>query len=120
MEPNHIQTIVRAFKNSLPEVFSNREEVPKTLIFAKDDSHADDIIQAVREEFAEGNDFCTKVTYKAKEDPKTILADFRNSYNPRIAVTVDMIVTGTDTKSLECLIVMRDVLPPVPSHAIGK
>ncbi|MCP4388480.1 MAG: restriction endonuclease subunit R, partial [Gammaproteobacteria bacterium] len=74
----------------------------------KTDSHADDIIQIVREEFGEGNDFCRKVTYREK-DPKKILTDFRNAYNPRIAVTVDMIATGTDVKPLECLIFMRNV-----------
>jgi type I restriction enzyme R subunit len=83
--------------------------VPKTLIFAKTDSHADDIIQMVREEFAEGNEFCKKVTYKIEEDPKSVLAQFRNEYYPRIAVTVDMIATGTDVKPLECLLFMRDV-----------
>ena len=83
--------------------------MPKTLIFAKTDSHADDIIQAVREEFGEGNAFCKKLTYKIKEDPKSVLADFRNAYYPRIAVTVDMIATGTDVKPLECLLFMRDV-----------
>ena len=30
-------------------MFPGRQEVPKTLIFAKTDSHADDIIQAVRD-----------------------------------------------------------------------
>ena len=74
-------------------------EVPKTLIFAKTDSHADDIIQIVREEFGEGNSFCKKVTYKTVEDPKSILTQFRNDYYPRIAVTVDMIATGTDVKT---------------------
>ena len=83
--------------------------MPKTLIFAKTDSHADDIIQTVREEFGEGNDFCKKITYQSDEDPKSVLAQFRNDYNPRIAVTVDMIATGTDVKPLECLLFMRDV-----------
>ena len=63
----------------------------------------------MREEFAEGNEFCKKVTYKTEEDPKSVLAQFRNDYYPRIAVTVDMIATGTDVKPLECLIFMRDV-----------
>ena len=93
----------------LTEIFPKRQHVPKTLIFAKTDSHADDIIQIVREEFAEGNKFCKKVTYKADENPKSILASFRNDYYPRIAVTVDMIATGTDVKPLECLLFMRDV-----------
>jgi type I restriction enzyme R subunit len=83
--------------------------VPKTLVFAKTDSHADDIIKIIREEFDEGNDFCKKVTYKIEEDPKSVLNRFRNAYYPRIAVTVDMIATGTDVKPLEVLLFMRDV-----------
>jgi type I restriction enzyme, R subunit len=109
VNPDQIRTVVRTFKDKLPEIFPGRKEVPKTLIFAKTDSHADDIIQTVREEFGEGNDFCKKVTYQSKEDPKSVLAQFRNDYNPRIAVTVDMIATGTDVKPLECLLFMRDV-----------
>jgi type I restriction enzyme, R subunit len=109
VNPSQIRNIIKAFRDKLPEMFPGREEVPKTLIFAKTDSHADDIIQIVREEFAEGNAFCKKVTYKAEEDPKSVLASFRNDYHPRIAVTVDMIATGTDVKPLECLVFMRDV-----------
>jgi type I restriction enzyme R subunit len=106
---SQIRKVIKTFKEKLPEIFPGREEIPKTLIFAKTDSHADDIINVVREEFGEGNDFCKKITYQAKEDPKSVLADFRNAYNPRIAVTVDMIATGTDVKPLECLLFMRDV-----------
>jgi len=84
-------------------------EVPKTLIFAKTDSHAEDIIEIVREEFAEENKFCKKITYKSAEDPKTVLSQFLNDYYPRTAVTVDMIATGTDIKPLEVLVFMRDV-----------
>ncbi|MEN6348258.1 MAG: type I restriction-modification enzyme R subunit C-terminal domain-containing protein [Syntrophomonas sp.] len=109
VNPSQIRAIIRTFKERLPEIFPDRKEVPKTLIFAKDDSHADDIIQIVREEFGEGNQFCKKVTYKADEDPKSVLAQFRNDYYPRVAVTVDMIATGTDVRPLECLIFMRDV-----------
>ncbi len=109
VNPDQIRTIVRTFRNKLPEIFPGRDEVPKTLVFAKTDSHADDVIQTVREEFAEGNEFCKKVTYKVEEDPKSVLAQFRNDYYPRIAVTVDMIATGTDVKPLECLLFMRDV-----------
>jgi type I restriction enzyme R subunit len=110
VNPNQIRAIIRTFKEQLPEMFPHRSEVPKTLIFAKTDSHADDIIQIVREEFAEGNDFCKKITYNNRdEDPKSVLSQFRNAYNPRIAVTVDMIATGTDVRPLECLIFMRDV-----------
>ncbi len=107
--PDQIRTVIRTFKEQLPDIFPGRNEVPKTLIFAKTDSHADDIIQTVRKEFGEGNEFCKKITYQSSEDPKSVLAQFRNDYNPRIAVTVDMIATGTDVKPLECLLFMRDV-----------
>ena len=110
VNPDQIRTVIRTFRDQLPEIFPGRDdEVPKTLVFAKTDSHADDIIQTVREEFDEGNEFCKKVTYKTEEDPKSVLAQFRNDYYPRIAVTVDMIATGTDVKPLECLLFMRDV-----------
>ena len=109
VNPSQIRTVVRAFRDSLPAMFPGRREVPKTLVFAKTDSHADDIIAVVREEFGAGNAFCKKVTYQAKEDPKSVLAQFRNDYYPRIAVTVDMIATGTDVRPLECLLFMRDV-----------
>lgn len=116
VNPSQIRNIIREYKRALKvEIFPNRfdenddYEVPKTLIFAKTDSHADDIINIVREEFDEGNDFCKKVTYKIEEDPKSVLNRFRNSYFPRIAVTVDMIATGTDVKPLEVLLFMRDV-----------
>ena len=109
VNPDQIRTVVRTYYDKLPEIFPGRKEVPKTLIFAKTDSHADDIIQTAREEFGEGNEFCKKVTYKSEEDPKSVLAQFRNDYYPRIAVTVDMIATGTDVRPLECLLFMRDV-----------
>lgn len=116
VNPNQIRLIIKTFKEHLPEIFPDRLtdkgefEIPKTLIFAKTDSHADDIINIVREEFGEGNSFCKKITYRNKdEDPKSVLAQFRNDYFPRVAVTVDMIATGTDVKPLECLLFMRDV-----------
>lgn len=123
VNPDQIRTVIRTFKDALPSIFPGRKEVPKTLIFAKTDSHADDIIQIVREEFGQSNQFCKKVTYRVAkdktdadgniiekgEDPKSVLAQFRNDYYPRIAVTVDMIATGTDVKPLECLLFMRDV-----------
>ena len=109
VNPSQIRTVIRSFKENLfTTLFPHRKEVPKTLIFAKTDSHADDIIQIVREEFGEGNDFCKKITYSA-DKPESVLSAFRNDYYPRIAVTVDMIATGTDVKSIECLIFMRDV-----------
>jgi type I restriction enzyme, R subunit len=108
--PDQIRTVIRTFKDRLfTEIFPGRSTVPKTLIFAKDDSHAEDIVGIVREEFGKGNDFAQKITYRTTDgDPDKLLAAFRNSPNPRIVVTVDMIATGTDVKPLECLLFMRD------------
>jgi type I restriction enzyme R subunit len=133
---SQIRTVLQQFRDKvLPDAFRGRAEVPKTLIFAKDDSHADDIVRLVREVFHEGNDFCQKITYRTgftkmtnkvkNEDgteseitewvktssltPDEILANFRNSFYPRIAVTVDMISTGTDVKPIECVFFLRNV-----------
>lgn len=109
--PDQIRTVVMTFRDRLyTEIFPGRKEVPKTLVFAKDDSHAEDIVNIIREEFATSNEFCKKITYRTTgEKPEELLQSFRNSYYPRIAVTVDMISTGTDIKPLECLIFMRNV-----------
>ncbi len=125
---DQIRTVVRTYRDRLfTEIFPGRTEVPKTLIFAMDDSHADDIVKIVREEFGRGNDFCEKITYRTGTarivDPETkavtykstgvqpehLLSAFRNSFNPRIVVTVDMIATGTDVKPLEVVMFMRSV-----------
>lgn len=133
---SQIRTVLQQFRDKvLPDAFPGRVEVPKTLIFAKDDSHADDIVRLAREVFAQGNDFCQKITYRtgftkvvitvnnddgttaevtdwvktASLTPDEILANFRNSFFPRIAVTVDMISTGTDVKPIECVFFLRNV-----------
>ena len=108
---DQIRTVLQTFRDKLfSEIFPGRTDVPKTLIFAKDDSHADDIVRICREVFDKGNDFCKKITYKTTgESPKDLIQKFRNSYNPRIAVTVDMIATGTDVKPLEVVFFMRSV-----------
>jgi type I restriction enzyme R subunit len=133
---DQIRIIHQTFRDKLfTEIFPGRTEVPKTLIFAKDDSHAEDIVTTVRDVFGKGNDFAQKITYKAgtvrtvekvkTEDgtereqarwvnksgikPEDLISSFRNSYNPRIAVTVDMIATGTDIKPLEIVFFMRAV-----------
>jgi type I restriction enzyme R subunit len=110
---DQIRTILRTFRERLfTEIFPGRTEVPKTLIFAKSDAHADDIVDLVREEFGKGNEFAAKITYRSAAQgnkPEDVLASFRNSYFPRIAVTVDMIATGTDVKPLECVFFMRSV-----------
>lgn len=133
---SQIRTVLQQFRDKvLPDAFPGRNEVPKTLIFAKDDSHADDIVRMAREVFAEGNDFCQKITYRtgftkvtkkvrnadgtesevtvwektSNLTPEEILSNFRNSFYPRVAVTVDMISTGTDVKPIECVFFMRNV-----------
>lgn len=133
---SQIRTVVREFRDKvLPEAFPGRREPPKTLIYAKDDSHAEDIVRIVREEFGEDNDFCRKITYRtgftrivstvrnqdgsereevewkrtSQMSPEEILTNFRTSFFPRIAVTVDMIATGTDVKPIECVFFMRNI-----------
>jgi type I restriction enzyme, R subunit len=109
VNPSQIRQVIQAMKAAVEtKIFPARKETPKTLIFAKTDSHADDIINIVREVYGQGNAFCRKVTYTEK-DAEGVLASFRIDYNPRIAVTVDMIATGTDVKPLEVLLFMRDV-----------
>jgi type I restriction enzyme, R subunit len=106
---NQIRTVLETFRDRLfTEIFPDRRVVPKTLIFAKDDNHAEEIVTQVMQVFGKGNDFAAKITYNAK-DPKKLLQDFRNSPTLRIAVTVDMIATGTDVKAIECVFFMRDV-----------
>lgn len=108
---DQIRLIVQTFRDKvLKETFPDRIEVPKTLIFAKDDSHAEDIVKIVREEFAKGNEFCQKITYKVTgAKPADLIQAFRNSFNPRVVVTVDLIATGTDIKPVEIVMFMRSV-----------
>ena len=106
---SQIRLVLETYRDKLfTEIFPGRQTVPKTLIFAKDDNHAEEIVQTVREVFGKGNDFATKITYSVK-DSKGSLKAFRTSPAMRIAVTVDMIATGTDVKPLECVMFMRDV-----------
>jgi len=109
--PDQIRTIVRTFRDKLhTEIFPGRTEVPKTIVFAKDDNHAEKIVEILREEFGKGNDFAQKITYRTTgEKPENLISAFRNSYFPRIAVTVDMIATGTDIKPVEIVMFMRSV-----------
>jgi type I restriction enzyme R subunit len=113
VNPNQIRAVLQAYKDRVfTELFPERsgQWLPKTLIFAKDDNHAEEIVHAVREVFGEGNDFAKKITYRnTGEDPKELIKAFRVDPMPRVAVTVDMIATGTDIKPVEVLIFMRDV-----------
>ena len=108
---DQIRTVLRTFRDRLfTEIFPGRREVPKTIIFAKDDSHADDIVRIARDEFGRGNEFIQKITYRTTgKKPQDLIAEFRTGYHPRIAVTVDMIATGTDIKPVEIVMFMRSV-----------
>jgi type I restriction enzyme R subunit len=119
---DQIRTVIREFRDKLfTEIFPGRTEIPKTLIFAKNDNHAEDVLEIIREEFGIGNEQAVKITYRpekglgdvkrvsASHKPDDVIQRFRNSYQPRIAVTVDMIATGTDIKPLECVVFMRSV-----------
>lgn len=106
---DQIRTVLETFRDRLfTDIFPGRRTVPKTLIFAKDDNHAEEIVKQVREVFGKGNDFAAKITYNAR-NAKEQLQALRTSPSLRIAVTVDMIATGTDVKPLECVFFMRDV-----------
>ena len=111
--PDHIRTVLQCYKDTIfTELFPEREHtwIPKTLIFAKDDNHAEEIVRIAREVFNKGNDFCKKITYNVSGvKTKDLIAEFRTSPDFRIAVTVDMIATGTDIKPLEVVMFMRDV-----------
>ena len=109
--PDQIRTVVRTIRDRWKtEMFPQRQELPKTLVFAKDDNHAEAIVQILREEFGRGNEFAQKITYRSTGDtPENLIRAFRSSYYPRIAVTVDMIATGTDIKPVEIVVFMRSV-----------
>ena len=109
--PNQIRTVLEIYRDTVfAELFPGRSTVPKTVIFAKDDNHAENIVGIAREVFGKGNDFAQKITYRVKDaDPEQLIKEFRINANPRIAVTVDMIATGTDVKPIEVLIFLRDV-----------
>ncbi|RAK68087.1 DEAD/DEAH box helicase family protein [Hymenobacter edaphi] len=110
MSTNQIRTVLEEWKARLfTEMFPGRSIVPKTLIFAKNDTHAGEIVDLVREVFGKSNEFCKKITYSADEKSDELIKRFRNDFNPRVAVTVDMIATGTDIRPLECLLFLRDV-----------
>ncbi|MFA6181632.1 type I restriction-modification enzyme R subunit C-terminal domain-containing protein [Acidithiobacillus sp.] len=109
--PDQIRKIIQTYRDKLfTEIFPGRTWVPKTLIFAKDDAHAENIVEIVREEFGKGNAFAQKITYRSTgAKPKDLINEFRTSPMPRVAVTVDMIATGTDIKAVEVILFMRAV-----------
>ena len=112
--PDQIRTVVRTLRDRWQaDMFPARTELPKTLVFAKDDNHAEKIVEILREEFGRGNEFAQKITYRSAQgggtSPQQLIKDFRTGYYPRVAVTVDMIATGTDIKPVEIVVFMRSV-----------
>jgi type I restriction enzyme R subunit len=67
---SQIRLVRETFRDKLStEIYPGRTTVPKTLIFAKDDNHAEELVTVAREVFGKGNDFAAKITYSAR-DPK--------------------------------------------------
>lgn len=120
VDRNQIKEVLKAFRDSIyTDLYPEREEkwefIPKTLIFAKSDKHADDIISAIndvfKEKFPDENlptGFARKITYSAG-DSNQLIRSFRIDKYFRIAVTVTLVATGTDVKPLEIVIFMADV-----------
>ena len=117
---NQIQEVLTAYRDSIyTDLYPDREPlweyIPKTLIFAKNDKHADEIVKAVEEVFGEKFDsgnvpsgFVQKITYSAG-DSTHLIKELRVNKNFRIAVTVTLVATGTDVKPLEVVLFMADV-----------
>jgi len=109
---DEIRAVLTAYRDNWRRWFPGRSELPKTLIFAVGEDHAEDVLALVKEVFGRGDDFAKKITYKSRqagEDPEQLIRDLRTSPRLRVAVTVDMIATGTDIKALECVIFLREV-----------
>ena len=122
---SQIETVLREYRDSIytdlyPERFSDNGEwdwayIPKTLIFAKDDNHADKIVEIAQKVFGEKfnngqvpENYVRKITYSAG-DSNALIRDFRVEKDFRIAVTVTLVATGTDIRPLEVVLFMRDV-----------
>ena len=117
---SQIEKVLTVYRDAIyTDLYPDREEnweyIPKTLIFAKDDNHATQIVEAAKKVFAEkfpnGNlpsDYVQKITYSAG-DSNALIRDLRTEKTFRIAVTVTLVATGTDVKPLEVVLFMNDV-----------
>ncbi|MFF7748029.1 DEAD/DEAH box helicase family protein [Streptomyces sp. NPDC007971] len=113
---DEIRAVLTTYKNNWQRWFPGRADLPKTLVFAAGDDHAEEVLKQVKEVFDRGDEFAKKITYRSRangDDPDSLINDLRNSPRLRVAVTVDMIATGTDVKPLECVIFLRSVKSPV-------
>jgi len=107
-----IRTVLQTYRDNWQRWFPGRKEIPKTLIFAVSEAHAEEVLKQAKEVFGRGDEFASKITYKSRQNgqnPDDLINELRNSPRLRIAVTVDMIATGTDVRALECVIFMRSV-----------
>ncbi len=92
-----------------PQREANFDYLPKTLIFALNETHATNIVQIAKKVFGRtDNRFVQKITYSAG-DSNELIRQFRNDKDFRIAVTCTLVATGTDIKPLEVVMFMRDV-----------
>ena len=115
-----IKEVLMAYKKAIYEdLYPSREQkweyIPKTLIFAKDDNHATEIVDIAKDVFkcefendAIPEKFVQKITYSAG-DSNALIRDLRTEKDFRIAVTVTLVATGTDVKPLEVVLFMKDV-----------
>lgn len=113
---DEIRAVLTTYRNNWQRWFPGRADLPKTLVFAAGDDHADEVLKQVKQVFGRGDEFAKKITYRSREngdDPDSLINDLRNSARLRVAVTVDMIATGTDVKPLECVIFLRSIKSPV-------
>lgn len=121
---DQIRKVLTAYKKAIyTELYPEREQkweyIPKTLIFAKDDNHATEIVdmaeEVFKEEFENGEvpeHFVQKITYSSG-DSNGLIRDLRTEKDFRIAVTVTLVATGTDVKPLEVVFFMKDVMSDV-------
>ena len=117
---DQIRKVLLAYKNAIyeelyPERDKNWAYVPKTLIFAKDDNHASEIVEGVKDVFKDEFDnnecpehFVQKITYSSG-DSNGLIRALRTEKDFRIAVTVTLVATGTDVRPLEVVLFMKDV-----------
>lgn len=118
--PEQIETVLTAYRDAIyTDLFPDRTEkweyIPKTLIFAKDDNHASEIVKVAKKVFGEkfpdgevSEHFVQKITYSA-DNPNNLIRDLRIEKDFRIAVTVTLVATGTDVRPLEVVMFMNDV-----------
>ena len=116
INPAQIKLILETYRDSVytemfvdPQREPNFDYLPKTLIFALNENHANNIVKIAKDVFNRHDDkFVQKITYSVG-DSNALIRQFRNDKDFRIAVTCTLVATGTDVKPLEVLIFMRDV-----------